>query len=482
MKMKYYAILFLFLSFVKGIDAQFNSYKIVDTDVIEYYNNNSVITKPEQGEAFYGQDANYQGNKPSYTNNNDGTITDNVTGLIWQQEMVEKYSFEDAFHIADTMTLGGHNDWRVPTIKELYSLILYSGKTGTSESNAIPYINTDYFNQPFGDTESGERYIDAQTWSSTEYLSTTMNGNETVFGVNFVDGRIKGYPKYYPKTAQLKEMYFRMVRGNTEYGNNNFIDNGDGTISDLATGLMWQQADDGNTRNWEDALEYSENLQYAGYTDWRLPNAKELHSIVDYTRCPDITNSPAINALFTTTEINDPEGNPGQYPYFWTSTTHLDGATPESFAVYIAFGEAQGKMNEVLLDVHGAGAQRGDPKTGIPEDYPSFFGPQGDVRYVFNYVRCVRDIDGFNSINNDFEDRNVIRISPNPVNDKAVIYGLSNKSAIKAEIFNINGTTIKTEFIKAPIQEISFSGLESGIYIVSFDLGNEQVHRQIVKL
>lgn len=44
------------------------------------------------------------------------------------------------------------------------------------------------------------------------------------------------------------------------------------------------------------------------------------------------------------------------------------------------------------MDVHGAGAQRSDPKSGNKNDYPQYFGPQGDVRYVYNYVRSVRDI------------------------------------------------------------------------------------------
>jgi hypothetical protein len=49
-------------------------------------------------------------------------------------------------------------------------------------------------------------------------------------------------------------------------------------------------------------------------------------------------------------------------------------------------------MNDTLVDVHGAGAQRSDPKDGDPADYPSVGnGPQGDVSRVFNYVRLVRD-------------------------------------------------------------------------------------------
>ena len=64
-----------------------------------------------------------------------------------------------------------------------------------------------------------------------------------------------------------------------------------------------------------------------------------------------------------------------------------------SGVVYVAFGEAQGKMNNTLMDVHGAGCQRSDPKSGNAGEYPQFFGPQGDVRYVYNYVRCVRNIE-----------------------------------------------------------------------------------------
>ena len=114
---------------------------------------------------------------------------------------------------------------------------------------------------------------------------------------------------------------------------------------------------------------------------------------MDYTRAPDVTNSAAIDPLFFATTFDDPDGNPGQYGYYWTGTTHLDGPNPYSRAVYIAFGKAQGKMNGKLLDVHGAGAQRSDPKTGNPADYPKFHGPQGDVQYVFNYVRAVRNIE-----------------------------------------------------------------------------------------
>lgn len=368
------------------------SYRIVDSGVVTFFSNSQVIEAPSEGDAFYGQDATYRGNEPSYTNNGDGTITDNVTGLMWAQSMGEKIAFEDAAAKAASSTLGGYNDWRVPTIKELYSLILFTGVV-FGETVITPFIDTDYFEQPIGDTSLGEREIDAQTWSSTVYVSVTMNNDATTFGVNFVDGRIKGYPQVKVSDKSNNLLYVRLVRGNEVYGINNFVANGDGTISDLATGLMWQESDDGVARNWEEALAYAEGVTLGGYSDWRLPNAKELQSIVEYTRSPETTQSAAIDPLFYTTEIDAPDGTGGQYPSFWSSTTHHDGVNPYSTAAYIAFGEGQGEMNGVLMDVHGAGCQRSDPKSGDASDYPQYFGPQGDVLYVYNYVRCVRDID-----------------------------------------------------------------------------------------
>jgi len=457
-------------------------YPIVETGVHEFYSNLAIIAAPLAGESFYGQDATYQGNEPSYTDNGDGTITDNVTGLIWQKDMGSKISYANAFIKADTMTLGGYTDWRVPTIKELYSLILFTGMVN-GLTPITPFIDVNYFTQPYGNTDIGERLIDAQTWSSTQYVGLTMNNDQTVFGVNFVDGRIKGYPKYTPGSGSSSpnSMYFRMVRGDTSYGNNSFVDNGDGTITDNATGLMWQQTDDGTSRDWEDALAYAENLTLANYSDWRLPNAKELQSIVDYTRCPDITNSPAINPMFTTTTINDPDGNAGQYPYFWTGTSHLESSNPYSQGVYIAFGEAQGKMNNVLMDVHGAGAQRSDPKSGNAADYPIYAGPQGDVRYVYNYARCVRNLPNGTAVNEQ-SNANRISIFPNPIKDICVIDLNKEYSIVRVEVFNAQGVKLKDLIVNNTNRfEMNVSDLPKGLFIVNVSFDNCISTQKIVK-
>ncbi len=408
-------------------------FPIVGTGVTKFYDDKKEIREPSVGDAFYGQDGHYIKNAPSYTDNGDGTVTDNITGLMWQKDMGDKISFDEAKTKAENLTIGGYDDWRVPTIKELYSLILFTGRA-MGETIVDKFIDTTVFIQPIGDP----RPIDAQTLSATEYVSTTMNGNATVFGVNFLDGRIKGYPKH-------KDWFFRMVRGNTDYGKNDFVDNGDGTITDNATGLMWQQADDGTARDWEESLEYAEGLELAGHDDWRLPSIKELQSIVDYTRSPATTSSPVIDPLFSCTEVEDAEGNPGQYPYYWSGTTHLDGPNPGGAAAYVAFGKAMGKMNGTLMDVHGAGAQRSDPKSGNQSDYPQFMGPQGDVRWVYNYVRCVRDADN-TAINGKVQQNGMnstIKITYDRLSH-TVLFSVNSREKVTLQVYNCKGILLAT--------------------------------------
>ena len=216
-----------------------------------------------------------------------------------------------------------------------------------------------------------------------------MGGNQTMFGVNFADGRIKGYPVGRLRGGPEKTYYVLYVRGNTAYGQNDFVDNGDGTVTDRATGLTWQKNDSSRGMDWTDALAYAENLELGGHSDWRLPNAKELQSIVDYARAPDKARSAAIDRVFGVTAIRNEAGR-ADFPCYWTGTTHAAAKGRGNAAVYVAFGRAMGYVRGRWMDVHGAGSQRSDPKEGDPARYPRGRGPQGDAIRILNYVRCVR--------------------------------------------------------------------------------------------
>jgi len=367
------------------------TYPIVDTGQTLFYDNFREIPQPKPGEPFYGQDAHFSGNQPRYKDNGDGTVTDLVTGLVWQKSF-SVMTYEEALTAVEKFRLAGYDDWRLPTIKELYSLILFSGVDPSGPDmtkvppQARPFIH-EVFDFRYG--ANGPRIIDTQFLSSTVRL---WEGRLFVYGVNFADGRIKSYPVL-GQGGEPKKFCVRFVRGNPEYGKNRFRDNGDGTVTDLATGLMWEKSDSGYGMTWQEALEYAQEKnrqKHLGYSDWRLPNAKELQSLVDYGRFP------AISDLFECTQITNEAGE-ADYPYYWTSTTHLSVLGGARDAVYICFGKGLGYMPQPggtlkAVDVHGAGAQRSDPKTGNPKNYPKGRGPQGDVVRIYNFVRLVRDV------------------------------------------------------------------------------------------
>ncbi|MBN1327445.1 MAG: DUF1566 domain-containing protein, partial [Candidatus Cloacimonetes bacterium] len=365
---------------------------------------------------------------------------------------------------ASSVDIGGYTDWRVPTVKELYSLILFTGIDPSgwngSADDLVPFIDTDYFDFGYGDISAGERIIDAQFATTTLYMGTTMNGEESMFGVNFADGRIKGYPiGPMPGQNEDKQFYVYYVRGSDDYGINDFEDNQDETISDNATGLMWSQNDSAEGLNWEEALDWVEQKNsenHLGHNDWRLPNVKELQSIVDYSRALSVTNSAAIDPLFNCTEIID-EGGSANFPFYWSGTTHANWTDqPGSFASYVAFGEALGWMEEppmsgnyTLMDVHGAGAQRSDPKSGDPADYPYGHGPQGDVIRIYNYVRLVRDFSSASDENILPETGGIelFQNSPNPFNPSTTISfssDIQSEQKTELNIYDLKGNKIKS--------------------------------------
>ncbi|MHC4472237.1 MAG: Lcl C-terminal domain-containing protein, partial [Planctomycetota bacterium] len=340
------------------------AYRVVDTGQVTCHDDRGEIAWPKTGKPWFGQDAQYAGHAPEYEDKGDGTVIDENSGLMWQKtpDFVTR-SWEDAGRYAEALELAGHTDWRLPTIKELFSIADFRG----SMRSRTPYIDTQFFDFEYPDTSTGARDIDAQYWSSNRYVGTTMRGDQSAFGFNFADGRIKSYPvriggRRGPGGDDRRaRKHVRCVRG-PAYGRNDFADNGDGTVTDRATGLTWMKADSGKPMTWRKALAYAEGLTFAGKDDWRLPNVRELQSIVDYGRAPDAAKAAdrgaAIDPVFTLTETES---------WFWTSTTDIENG----FGYYVCFGQAfsarirDGKK----MNAHGAGAVRSDPKSGDPSDY-----------------------------------------------------------------------------------------------------------------
>lgn len=413
------------------------TYPVVDTGQTLTYNLSASIAAPTSGQAFYGQDAQFNGTQPSYTLSADGkTVKDNITGLTWMRGpnttlaapvSTDKKSYSAAqawVSTVNAMAYGGYSDWRLPSIKELYSLMSFKGTdpssySGSDTSVLTPFIDSTYFNFAWGQTSAGERIIDSQYASSNVFVASaaqTGYGYGKLFGLNLADGRIKGYDfkMALANGSTIDKTFFvQLVRGVTTYPNNSFTDNKDGTVSDKATGLMWSQNDSATALSWEQALAWVQTknaAKYLGYSDWRLPNAKELHSLVNYANAPDYNNKPAIDTtVFNTSQITN-ENGVADYPYFWTSTTHgmyTSTGSSGTYAVYIGFGRCLGYPSDATrwVDIHGAGCQRSDPKATPPYGAPATTktttvngvtytgysnGPQGDALRGYNYVRLVR--------------------------------------------------------------------------------------------
>jgi len=158
-------------------------YAIVDSNQSECYGSSTGNSTACNGT---GYDADYTGNQPSYTLSPDGlTVTDNITGLTWQQSTDitgdglvnydDKLYQDEALDYCLNLDFAGRSDWRLPNIKEAYSLILFSGKDpsgyqGTDTSGLVLFLD-DIFDRAFGDLNSlNDRLIDAQYASSTLYF------------------------------------------------------------------------------------------------------------------------------------------------------------------------------------------------------------------------------------------------------------------------------------------------------------------------
>ncbi len=247
-------------------------------------------------------------------------ITDNLTGLMWPINGNLPNGtrlWNTAIDFANDLTLCGYSDWRLPNVNELESLV------NADVSTTSAWLNT----QGFTNVQAG------YYWSSTTYANDTSSA--------WVVGMLNEYVTYYyksnyyyvlpvrsgpsgtiqlPKTGQTVS-YYQGDDGEIQAGvscpNPRFtIGTGAETkcVTDKLTGLMWTK--DANfpdgTRTWQGALDYvayiNSSVGLCGYTDWRLPNRKELRSLSDYSNY-----NPLLPAGHPFTNV--------QLYYYWSSTT-----------------------------------------------------------------------------------------------------------------------------------------------------------------
>lgn len=303
---------------------------VPDTGQTACYDTGGIIACPSEGEDFFGQDGQYLTNPQSYVKLDEhgaelpedapwpwAMVRDSVTGLTWEIKTADgsihdrdnTYTWSEAgaafISILNNELFGGHADWRLPTIEELSSII------DSSIAEPGPAISADYFRN----TISSGSY-----WSSTGSAFNSGDAWNVVFSSGSVEFSFKPGFSY----------YVRAVRGGQSV--KRFVDNGNGTVTDIDSGLMWEvKTDDGGQRDkdnqftWQEALSYGEGLSLAGHNDWRLPDRNELQSIVAYSRY-----GPSIDPVFSYT-----------IPAFayWSSTTDA-GKTDCAWGINFFLGTA----------------------------------------------------------------------------------------------------------------------------------------------
>ena len=275
-----------------------------------------------------------------------GTYTDSATGLTWMRCSMgttwtgtnctgtATYDYwSKAVALSGKTSYAGKNDWRLPNVRELLSIVKWDGTSPAIDSSI------------FVDMKSLVNFYDPNYWSSTA-SSTVVGGPwDVYFGFTQPSGNVLGVKAdsalNNPSTDGSR---VRMVRGATTAlltearPTSDYVDNGDGTVTHTPSHLMWQRCAVGQT--WTGSAcsgsatqqTYAQAVapasSFAGKSDWRLPTVTELLTLVDYTQV-----APFLNAMIF-------PATPAVSGFFWSSTL----STSSSFQTVVNFstGELSG--------------------------------------------------------------------------------------------------------------------------------------------
>ena len=283
------------------------------------YNASASITCPASPDAaFYGQDAQYSGrctpkSLTVETISGDNVVVDGNTGLMWQQTFPanQTYTWANAKTSCSGLTYAGQTGWRLPTPQEILTIV-------DNSKYGIALDKTLFPNMPASST--------AYLWTS-KAQGTTSNA--------FAFNPYRGSTYYESKTAEhhvmcvygeeLPEGSFATLPAESE----------EKVVVDSTTGLMWQKNYDSGTYNWQAALKHCEDLQYAGYDDWRLPDKNELASLLN------LDKSAAPYSNFPDMPKNR----------FWSSSTRVDSKPENAWVIMFAEGYVSGVEKTVSYSV-----------------------------------------------------------------------------------------------------------------------------------
>ena len=282
-----------------------------------------------------------ESNPARFTDNGDGTVTDCVTGLMWQKETNLRMGPKAAEEFCAKLTLAGYSDWRLPNIKELNTILnldvkssswlfpqfpmpenekmLHYAANGVFENHFAWVTNfTMGYDGYYGGRDAAllsraVRYADgAKVAAAKQSFEITHTGQKTAFDLK---GREVTSDRIWGLDAQRiwKEVDFEVV----EQGK---------AVLDRVNGLLWDNAHEGLMLTWKEAQEYVaalNDMHYLGKTGWRLPGREELRSLVVYDDA-----QPAINrAVFKEAKAD----------FYWAGTTEKTN-TDLAWGFYFGYG------------------------------------------------------------------------------------------------------------------------------------------------
>jgi len=267
---------------------------LTDTGQSKCYTTDGIeISCPENGNSLHGQDASYKRTEANYQKNSNGTLTDLNSGLIWiVPEEDVKHTWQDALSYCEELVFAEQSNWRLPEKFELESIVDYG--------RLYPAINQNF---------SCETLF---YWTATPHMGNPVYA----WSVYCPDGA----DHWVHKTNKYQ---VRCVSSNPPHHNTGPYTATKHTVMDQGTGLEWQKKDTGILHTWQDALGYCEELSLDSKEDWRLPDIRELKSLVDYSRY-----YPATAAAV-----------PCQSATYWSATTFADDSNTSAWSTFFGNGD-----------------------------------------------------------------------------------------------------------------------------------------------